>query len=79
MGQIELVGKEQAARDGRACQQDRNHHAINADTCGLECDDFVGALHQSESDQHREQNSVLRDVVKEVGCNVQQIFPNNPE
>ncbi len=74
VGEIELVGEEKNAGDQEGSDQDGNNDAVKADAGGLDGRDFVGALQQSESHQHRQQHAERRGAVKKIGHYIEQIF-----
>src|SRR5450631_64241 len=74
VGEIELVREKKHAGNQRGGNQDRDYDAIQADAGGLDRGDFVGALQQPESDEHRQQHAERRGVVKKIGHDIQQIF-----
>ena len=76
VGEVELIGQKQDAGDQGGGDEDRHNNAIKTDASGFDGGDFIGALQQSESDQHGQQHAQRRRVVKEIGHYVQQVFPH---
>src|SRR5581483_10052654 len=74
MRKIELVGEKQCSCQHRRGDENRQDDAINAGPGGFDGGDFVGALHQAEGDQDRQQHHQRHNVVQQIGSDIQQVF-----